>query len=86
MYIICLKLLVHTENIDMEGTMSQIFYTGPHSFIMKCRKNIQKNNKKVTRVLTLNKNLDENKKSETQFPQHGYWLLVYQVLNFQSHY
>ena len=50
MYNICLRLLVHTENIAMEGTLSQMFYTGPHSFFfMKCRKNIQRNNKKVTR-------------------------------------
>ena len=49
-YIICLKLLVHTENIAMEGTVSQIFYTGRHSFFIKCRKNIQKINKKFTRV------------------------------------
>ena len=51
MYNICLRLLVHTENIVMEGPVSQIFYTGPHSFFMKCRKNIQKNNKKVALFL-----------------------------------
>ena len=52
MYIIYLKLLVHTENIAMEGTESQIFHTGPHSFFIKCRKNILKNNQKVTRFFT----------------------------------
>ena len=47
MYNICLRLLVHTGNIVMEGTVSQIFYTVPHSFFMKCRKNIQKITKKL---------------------------------------
>ena len=56
MYIICLKPLVHTENIAMEGTVSQIFYTCPHSFFIKCRKKNQKKNQKVTRFFTLNKN------------------------------
>ena len=52
MYIICLKLLVHTENLAMKGTVSQIFHIGPHSFFIKCRKNIQNNNQKVTRFFT----------------------------------
>ena len=52
MYIICLKHLVHTENIAMEGTVSQISHTGPHSFFIKCRKNIKNNNQKVTRFFT----------------------------------
>ena len=47
MYTICLKLMLHTKNIAMEGTVSQILYTSPHSFFIKCRKNIQKNNQKV---------------------------------------
>ena len=49
MYIIYLKLCVRTENIVMEGTVSQIFYTAPDSFFIKCRKNIPKNNQNVTR-------------------------------------
>ena len=32
-----------------EGTLSQIFHTGPHSFFIKSRKNIQNNNQRVTR-------------------------------------
>ena len=52
MYIICFKPLVHTENIAMEGNVSQIFYTGPHSFFIECRKNNQKNNQKDTRFFT----------------------------------
>ena len=40
MYNICLRLLVHTENIAMEGTVSQNINTGPQSFFMECRKNI----------------------------------------------
>ena len=53
-YIIYLQLtpLVLTENIAIEGTVSQIFYIGPHSYFIKCRKNIQKNNQKVTRFST----------------------------------
>ena len=48
MHIIYLTPLVHTENIAMEGTLSQILYTCPHLFFfIKCRKNIQKNNQKV---------------------------------------
>ena len=46
------NILVHTENIAMEGTVSQIFYTGPHSFFIKCRTNIQNINQKVTRLFT----------------------------------
>ena len=49
MYIIDLKSLVHTENIAMEGTVSQICYTGLRLVFMKCRKNIQNNYQKVTR-------------------------------------
>ena len=52
MYIIGLKSLVHTKNIAMEGTVSQIFYTDSHSFFIKCRKNILKNNQNVTRFFT----------------------------------
>ena len=52
MYIMYLKPLVHTENIAMEGTVSQIFYRCPHLFFIKCRKNIFKNNQKVTRFFT----------------------------------
>ena len=33
MYKICLKLLLYTEDIAMEGTVSQFFYAGPHSFL-----------------------------------------------------
>ena len=51
-YIIYLTLLVLTENIAKEGTVSQIFYTFSHSFFIKCRKNIPKNNQKVTRFFT----------------------------------
>ena len=46
-YIICLKLLGLTENIAIEGTVSQNFCISPHSYFIKCRKNIQKNNKKL---------------------------------------
>ena len=52
MYIIYLKLCVRSENIVMERTMSQIFYTAPDSFFIKCRKYIPKNNQKVTRFFT----------------------------------
>ena len=48
MYIIYLELCVHIENIVIEGTVSQIFYTAPDSFFIKCRKNIPKINQKVT--------------------------------------
>ena len=51
-YIICLKLLGLTENIAIEGTLSQNFYVSPHSYFIKCRKNIQINNQKVTRFFT----------------------------------
>ena len=51
-YIIYLTILVLTEIIAKEGTVSQIFYTASHSFFIKCRKNIQKNNQKVTRFFT----------------------------------
>ena len=51
-YIIYLKLLVLMKNIAIEGTMSQIFYIRPNSYFIKCRKNIQKNNQKVTRFFT----------------------------------
>ena len=48
-YIICLRLLGITENIAIEGNVSQNFYISPHSYFMKCRKNIQKDNQKVIR-------------------------------------
>ena len=51
-YIIYLTLLVLTENIAIEETVSQIFYAVSHSFFIKCRKNIQRNNQKVTRFFT----------------------------------
>ena len=51
-YIIYLKLLVLMKNIAIEGTVSQIFYIRPHSYFIKCRKNIQKNNQKLTRFFT----------------------------------
>ena len=53
LYIIYLKLLVHTTNIAIEETLSQIFYTGPFSFLIKCRNNVQKNNLKVTRFFLI---------------------------------
>ena len=46
-YIIYLKRLVCTKNIAIEGTVSQIFYIHPHSYFIKCRKCIKKNNQKV---------------------------------------
>ena len=50
MYIIYLKLCVHTENIVMEGTMLRFFIQLLifFFFFIKCRKNIPKNNQKVT--------------------------------------
>ena len=51
-YIIYLTPLVLAENIAIEGTVSQICYIGPHSFFIKCRTNIKKNNQKVTRFST----------------------------------
>ena len=50
MYIMYLKPLVHTENIAMEGTVSQIVHTCSHLLFIKCRKNILKNNQKGTRI------------------------------------
>ena len=86
MYTICLKLMLHTEKIAMEGTMSQIVYTSPHLFFIKCRKNIQKNNQKLPVFLQKIKTRTEKKKSETPFPQHGCWLRIYKVLHSQTHY
>ena len=51
-YIICLRLLGLTENIAIEGTVSQNLFISPLSYFMKCRKNIQKNNQKVTSFFT----------------------------------
>ena len=42
MYIIYLKLCACTENIVMEGTVSQIFYTAPDSFLLNVEKIFQK--------------------------------------------
>ena len=50
MYII---YCVRTWNIVMEGTVSQIFNTAPGSFFIKCRKNIPKKPRKVTRFFYL---------------------------------
>ena len=47
-YIIYLRLLVLMKSIAIEGSVSQIFNIRPHSYFIKCRKNIQKNNQKVT--------------------------------------
>ena len=38
-----LHFLTHLENIHLEGTVSQIFDTGPSFHLMKCRKIIMKN-------------------------------------------
>ena len=47
-----LTLYRHVKNIVEEGTVSQIFDIGPSSVFTKLRKNIQKNNLKVSRFLT----------------------------------
>ena len=44
--IIYLELLVLTQNVAMEGMLSQIVYTPPSSFFIKCRKNIIIDNQK----------------------------------------
>ena len=51
-YIIYLKLLVRTKNIAIKGIVSQISYIRPHSYFIKCRKCIKKNNQKVTSSFT----------------------------------
>ena len=51
-YITYLKLLVLMKKNALEETVSQIFYICPHSYFIKCRKNIQKHNEKLTRFLT----------------------------------